>query len=56
MLTDVSGCVWQVISEFVEMCMCVHLNVYVTRVVCAWLCESGSVFKLFYEWEDFTDL
>jgi len=30
MLMDVSGCVWQVISEFVEMCTCVHLNVYVT--------------------------
>jgi len=23
MLMDVSGCVWQVISEFVEMCTCV---------------------------------
>lgn len=30
MLMDVSGWVWQVISEFVEMYTCVHLNVYAT--------------------------
>ena len=52
---DVSGCVWQVISEFVEMYTCVHLNVYATMCGVAWLRENGYVFECAWM-GDFTDL
>lgn len=55
MLMDVSGWVWQVISEFVEMYTCVHLNVYATMCGVAWLRENAYVFECAWM-GDFTDL